>query len=98
MRPIPFSARVRVSDSVLFRELDGESVLLSLDRETYFGLDEVGTRTWQLLTTQPSIEAAFETLRAEYDVDSEQLRRDLEDLLDQLTTHGLIEIAAPPPA
>lgn len=95
MRTIPFSARTRVSDGILFRELDGESVILSLDSETYFGLDEVGTRTWELLRAGPTIQAAYETLCSEYDVDSEQLRRDLEELLDRLITHKLIEVDAP---
>jgi len=98
MRAIPFTARAKVPDGVLFRELGGESVILSLDSETYFGLDEVGTRTWELLSAQPTIEAAFETLCAEFDVGPEQLRRDLEELLDQLVTHKLIEIEPPPPA
>jgi len=91
---IPFSARTKVSDGILFRELDGEAVILSLDSETYFGLDEVGTRTWELLRAGPTIQAAYETLCAEYDVDSQQLRRDLEELLDRLITHKLIEVDA----
>ena len=95
MRIIPFSARTKVSDGILFRELDGESVILSLDAETYFGLDEVGTRTWELLRVGPTIQVAYETLCSEYDVDSEQLRRDLEELLDQLIAHKLIEVDAP---
>lgn len=92
MRTIPFSARTKVSDGILFRELDGESVILSLDAETYFGLDEVGTRVWELLRVGPTIQAAYETLCSEYDVDSQQLRRDLEDLLDQLIAHQLIVV------
>jgi hypothetical protein len=84
MATIPFSARTRVPDGILFRELDGESVILSLDSETYFGLDEVGTRTWELLRAGPTIQAAYE-----------QLRRDLQDLLEELITHKLIEVDAP---
>lgn len=90
----PFSGRIKVSDSILFRELDGESVILSLDAETYFGLDEVGTRAWELLRAGPTIQAAYEALCLEYDVDSEQLRRDLEELLDQLIAHKLIVVDA----
>jgi len=94
MATISFSARARVPDGILFRELEGESVILSLDSETYFGLDEVGTRTWELLRAGPTIQAAFEKLCAEYDVAPAQLRRDLEELLDQLIGHKLIEVDA----
>ena len=87
-----FDQSVQVPDHVLVRELVGESVLLNLDSETYFGLDEIGTRFWLLLTESPSIQAAYETLQAEFDVEPEQLRRDLEILLGQLLEQGLLVI------
>jgi len=96
MGNIPFSARAQPPESVLFRDLNGEAVLLNLDSETYFGLDEVGTRMWQVLTSQPTIQAALDDLCAEFEVDPEQLRRDLEELLDQLVAHRLIEVIPPP--
>lgn len=87
---IPFSARLTVPADVLMRDLGGEAVILNLKSETYFGLDEVGTRMWALLTTAPSIEAAFEILRVEYDVAPERLRDDLEALIGQLLEKGLL--------
>jgi hypothetical protein len=89
---IHFQARARVAEGVLFRELDGEAVILSLDAETYFGLDEVGTRIWSVLGESPTIQAAFETLCLEYDVDKDQLRRDLEEFLGELVACKLMEI------
>lgn len=68
---------------------------MSLDAETYFGLDAVGTRFWTALGAAPSIQAAFETLCAEYDVAPEQLRRDLEELLGELVARKLLEIDGP---
>jgi hypothetical protein len=89
---ISFSSRIIVPDSVLFRELDGEAVLLNLDTESYLGLDEVGTRMWMLLTTSPSIQVAYEALLAEYAVTPETLHHDLEVLLSQMVDHGLVEL------
>ena len=57
---IPFQARARAADGVLFRELIGESVIFSADSENYFGLDEVGTRIWGALGESPTIQAAFD--------------------------------------
>jgi len=51
---------------------------------------------WQVLTSQPTIQAALDDLCAEFEVDPEQLRRDLEELLDQLVAHRLIEVIPPP--
>lgn len=89
---ISFSSKVIVPDTVLFRELDGESVLLNLNTESYLGLNEVGTRMWSVLTTQPTVQAAYEALIEEYDVAPETLRDDLEALLGQMLEHGLVEL------
>ena len=89
---INFSDKITVPDTVLFRELDGESVLLNLKTESYLGLDDVGTRMWTVLTSQPSVKAAYEALLSEYDVSSETLRSDLERLLGQMLEHGLITL------
>lgn len=93
MTNFTFDQMVLVPEAVLTRELDGESVLLNLENETYFGLDAVGTRMWTLLTASPSIQAAYEALLAEYDVAPETLRHDLQALVDQLLANGLLALA-----
>jgi Coenzyme PQQ synthesis protein D (PqqD) len=90
--PNSFLSRVSAPGDVLVRELGGESVLLNLASETYFGLDDVGTRMWVLMTTAPSIQAAYDALPAEYSVAPEVLRRDMEALLGELLEHGLVEL------
>jgi len=89
---ISFSDRVRVPDDVLISNLQEESVLLKLENERYFGLDDVGTRILSVLSTSDSIEAAYKLLLEEYEVDEVVLRQDLLSLIDQLATQGLIRI------
>jgi hypothetical protein len=62
-----------VPADVLIQELQGESVLLNLRTGRYFGLDEVETRMWTVLTTAEPLRAAYDTLLAEYDVDGQRL-------------------------
>ncbi len=90
---IPFTARVSVPDGVLVRSLEGESVVLNLKTEKYFGLDEVGTRMWTLLTDARNIQAAYDSLAAEYDVEPAQLRTDMEKLIGELVEHGLLTVS-----
>lgn len=85
------AVRLVASPRVLYKEVDGEAVLLDLDSETYYGLNPAGARFWQLVTTAPSVGDAVEVLLEEYDVPSEVLRRDVEDLLDELLRHGLVQ-------
>jgi len=88
-----FSQKVTVPESVLIRELSGEAVLLNLSSEMYFGLDEVGYRFWTVLTTAPSIGAAYDQLLSEYEVQPEELRESLAALIDQCKEQGLLEVA-----
>lgn len=90
---ISHTAKVLAPAGVLVRELDGESVLLNLNSESYFGLDEVGTRMWAVLTASDSIQAAYESLLAEYEVEPEKLYQDLDNLIEKLVAHGLAEVA-----
>lgn len=84
---------VRRPDHVLVRELEGEAVLLNLETETYFGLDEVGTRVWTELAAGASVDAACETLEREFEVEPCELRADIEKLVSELLGSGLLELA-----
>ena len=90
---ISFNARVVAPPDVLVSQLAGESVILNLKSECYFGLDQIGTDMWMALTNSECIQAAYDRLLTEYDVSEEQLRRDLSDLIDKLVDQGLLEVA-----
>lgn len=89
---VSFADRAETSPQVLVRFLDKESVLLNLETERYYGLDETGTRMWQALTSAPNIEAAYQELQDEFDVESELLRLHLTELLARLVDNGLLHI------
>ncbi len=90
---LTFKDRAAAPSHVLVRFLDQESVLLNLETEKYFGLDETGTRMWQLVTTAPNINAAYQELLAEYDVHPELLRENLTELVGHLLEHGLLQVS-----
>ena len=90
---ISFSDRVKIPDDVLISNLQEESVILNLDSERYYGLDDVGTRFLSVLTTSDSIEAAYQTLLEEYDVDGHVLRQDLLEIVEKLLQQGLVEVS-----
>lgn len=92
---ISFSNRLRAADHVLYRELDGESVLLNMRTESYYGLDDVGTRMWRLLTTNETIQGSYERLAEEYEVSESRLEKDLRTLIEELIEHDLVKIEVP---
>ena len=84
----------RRSKSVASQTLDGEAVLLDLTGGTYFTLNETGTLVWDELERVRTGQELLDALVAAFEVEVEAARRDLEALLDQLTTHGLVEPVA----
>lgn len=91
---ISFSDRVQVPEGVLISNLQDESVILNLDSERYFGLDNVGTRILTVLTNSDSIQTAYESLLEEYEVDRAVLRADLVALIESLLQQGLVQVSA----
>ena len=89
---LSFSDRVEVPKHVLVRFLEKESVFLNLETEHYYGLDEIGTRMWQVVTASPNIEDAFLQLLSEFDVEAQQLRENLSELLGRLIDLGLLRV------
>jgi hypothetical protein len=90
--PVSWTSRISAPADVLLQEVQGEAVLLNLSSGRYFGLNEVGTRIWQVCTTSGSLQEAAETLVNEYDVDPQRLRQDLQHLVEQLVEHGLLAV------
>jgi hypothetical protein len=82
-----------VPDHVLARRTGAEMVVLNLDNEQYYGLDEVGTRFWDLVAAGGSFGAAVSTLLEEYEVERAVLVDDLTSLIDDLSENGLVTIA-----
>ncbi len=81
------------SSDVLFQEVGGEAVLLDLASETYFGLNPVGTRIWQLIGEGAALQSIRDALVAEYDAPPEQIESDLLTLTAQLSEAGLVKAA-----
>jgi len=85
--------RVRISDRVFFQELVNETVILDMAEGQYWGLDDVGSRMWQLLTEHgDDLPKAVEALKAFYNVDEHVLTNDLTELIERLRAAGLVTV------
>ena len=86
--------RVTVPETTAWQVVDGQVVMLELDSENYFRLDDVGTRMWEVLCECGEVEAAFARLRSEYEVDPDVLRADLDEFIARLQAKGLLALDA----
>lgn len=82
---------------VVWREVDGEVVLLNVVTGQYFGLDPVGSEVWILLQSAGAKGSNLDTLcamvTARFEVDSATAERDLTALLNELLTQQLLVVA-----
>ena len=80
---------LEIPGHVLVREVDGEMVLLNLESEQYYGLDPVGASIVTKVTSMPTRDAVA-ALSEDFEVDVAVLERDIEDLVEQLLSVGLL--------
>jgi hypothetical protein len=90
--PLSDSSRLTVPKHVVARQASGETVLLNLDNEHYYGLEGVGTRLWELVEAGTTFRAAVTVLLNEYDVDRDALEADLTALIAELHDNGLVAV------
>ena len=86
--------KVEISSQVIAREVGDELVILDLAGGTYFGLDAVGRRIWQLMRESKSLAEICEVMLDEYDVSRRELERDIMILAEELSTRNLISLAS----
>lgn len=84
--------KITFADTVFAQEVDGEMVLLDMESENYFGLDEVGTAIWQAMQEYGTLQEVFNAMLEQYDVEEEVLERDLSDFVEKLLESGLVEV------
>lgn len=86
------SIQVEISRDVLVRDLNGEAVILDLKSQRYFGLDDVGLATWQLLSQHRELDVVMDKMLEEFDVERSRLAEDLETFLQRLEAEGLVTV------
>ncbi len=89
---ISTSSVVVVAKEHVSADLVGEVVIMSLSDGTYYGLDGVGHRGWDLIREPITIGGLRDLLAEEYDVEPERLESDLMAFFQELEAEGLVSI------
>ena len=91
---LTLSSTVQWSSDQIAATVDREIVILSVERGSYYGLDEIGSEIWQQLANPIRVEALCDALATNYDADRRTIERDVLVLLKGLAAEGLIQVAA----
>lgn len=82
--------RIHRAPSAVDAVVDGQTVILSPVDFSYHTLDPVGARIWTLLADPLTIDELVDVLCAEYAVDSEACRADVEPFLERMVAIGAV--------
>jgi hypothetical protein len=92
MNPIE---RFQIPSSVMARKVGDELVILDLASGTYFGLDAVGARIWEMAGQELKFNEICDALQSEFETTRETLQVDVTELLNSLLAQGLLITASP---
>lgn len=83
--------QLQVDENVLFQTVVDEAVLLNLNDNHYYGLDDIATRMWELIIEHGNVEEVIYQMLQEYAVDEATLRRDFAALMAEMEARKLIK-------
>ena len=92
--PLSPTSLVQWSTDQIAATVDREIVVLSVERGSYYGLDDIGSDIWQRLATPARIDSLCDALAAKYDADRATIERDVLALLERLAAEGLASVTA----
>lgn len=76
--------------TILWRELDGEAVLLSPTAGCSYNLNQVGTLIWKLLDGKHTPNAIAQAICEAYEVEEEQALSDVETIIADMRANDLL--------
>ena len=74
-------------------DLDGEKVMMNIDKGEYFMMNEVGSRIWEIISEPINVRRIIDTLCSEYEVDEETCKDTVVEFLGRLNNADLISIS-----
>ena len=81
-----------IPHTVVARMVGDEVVILNLDAGTYFGLDAVGARIWELIGEGLTLSSVCDRMQNEYDTPRDVLEQDVSELIKALREENLVAV------
>lgn len=84
--------RVILNQELLQSEIDGETIMMSIDNGKYYGLNNVASRIWEIIKDEPVYSEIIEKLLEEYNIDKDQCEEETTVFLESLIEKKIIKI------
>jgi len=80
---------VRKTDLVA-TDMDGDTVVMTLEQGEYYGISGVGPRIWELLEKPITLSAIINTICDEFEVDELTCQSDAQEFIQDLLDNGTV--------
>lgn len=71
-------------------DLEGEVVMMNLDKGQYFMMNQVGSRIWEIIKEPSTVNNIINTLLGEFQVEKHQCKENVVEFLGKLKNADLI--------
>ena len=88
--PITKDTVVSRTKEVLASEMDGETIMMSIASGSYYGMDNIGSRIWELIAEPIRVSDLCDRLMEEFDVEIDQCLADVIAFLNELGENRLV--------
>ena len=91
--PITMDSLISRNEDMISGDVDGETVMMSVETGKYHSLNDTGKRIWELLEQPIRLKEICSNLQNEYHIDPAQLTQETIAFLQQLLERNVIKIA-----
>ena len=86
------STILKRKSEILSSDMDGETVMMSVENSEYYSLSPIGTRIWEIVEQEISYKDLISKLMSEYKVDADTCKSDTEEFINELINKGLVDL------
>ena len=81
----------KLKPDVVFQPMDENAIIVSLNSEEIYKLNETGKQVVDLIAKEKSVREILTALKNTYEIDINELEKEISQLLEELFSAGLIE-------
>ena len=79
-------------EEIVAGDIDGETVMMSIENGEYYGLDDIGSRIWGPIKKPVRVSGLIDTLLERFHVDRETCEKDVLKFLNELNEDKILEV------
>lgn len=86
------TSKIVINAHVSHAVVDNELIIINLENNAYFRMNNIGADVWALLENKPSLQEICNAIQARYEIDVDTCLKDISQLLIAMIKNGILHI------